>query len=166
MMMEANSIMDHHDDPAVGREPVLVRPMTRADLEAVAALSEQLGYPIAGDALAHHFELLRGAPENALFVAEHMDDEQVVGWAHVAGRVSLETGPFAQISRIVVEERRRGHGIGRALMAAAEAWEAERGYDVTRLWSNVVRERAHHFYADLGYEHIKTSKVFRKILES
>ena len=49
-------------------------------------------------------------------------------------------------------------------MAAAEAWAAARGYDVMRLWSNVVRERAHRFYEELGYEHVKTSKVFRKAL--
>ncbi len=155
-------MMDANDD----RETpwVRVRPMARGDLEAVAALSAQLGYPVAGDALAHHFELLQEAPENALLVTEETGDEQVVGWVHVAGRVSLETGPFAQISGIVVDERVRGRGVGRELMAAAEAWAAARGYDVMRLWSNVVRERAHRFYEELGYEHIKTSKVFRKAL--
>lgn len=146
--------------------PVRVRPMARGDLETVAALSAQLGYPIADDALAHYFELLQEAPENTLLVAEAASDEQVVGWVHVAGRISLETGPFAQISGIVVDERLRGRGIGRALMAAAEGWALDRGYDVMRLWSNVVRERAHRFYDGLGYEHIKTSKVFLKVLNS
>jgi GNAT superfamily N-acetyltransferase len=159
-------MMNLDDDRDPETAPVRVRPMARADLDAVAALSVQLGYPIAGDALAHHFELLREQPENALLVAEQGDDEQVVGWVHVAGRVSLETGPFAQISGIVVDERVRGQGVGRALMAVAEAWAAERGYDVMRLWSNIVRERAHHFYENLGYEHVKTSKVFLKALES
>ncbi len=158
-------------DPNDEREApsVRVRPMARADLEAVAELSAQLGYPVTADALAHHFELLREAPENVLFVAEETaepDDEQVVGWVHVAGRISLETGPFAQISGIVVDERVRGRGVGRALMAAAEAWAAARGYDVMRLWSNIVRERAHRFYEGLGYEHVKTSKVFLKALDS
>lgn len=161
--------MMHLDDRDSARDtqespPVRVRPMARGDLAAVAELCAQLGYPIAGDALAHHFELLREAPQNALLVAEETGDEQVVGWVHVAGRVSLETGPFAQISGIVVDEHERGQGVGRALMAAAEAWADERGYDELRLWSNVVRERAHHFYEQLGYEHVKTSKVFRKAL--
>ena len=153
-------------EPNDDREPapVRVRPMERADLEAVASLSAQLGYPIAQDALTHHFELLGAAPENALLVAEDTADEQVVGWVHVAGRVSLETGPFAQVSGIVVDERERGRGVGGALMGAAEGWATERGYDVMRLWSNIVRERAHHFYEQLGYEHVKTSKVFRKVL--
>lgn len=155
-------MMDANDDRETA--PVRVRPMVHSDLEAVAALSAQLGYPVAHDALAHYFELIQEAPENALFVAEETSDEQVVGWVHVAGRISLDTGPFAQISGIVVDERVRGRGVGRALMATAEAWAAARGYDVMRLWSNVVRERAHRFYEDLGYEHVKTSKVFLKAL--
>lgn len=145
---------------------VRVRPMTRGDLSAVTTLCAQLGYPETEEAIAHRFELLLASPHDTLLVAEDTQDadERVVGWIHLAGRVVLEAEPFAQVAGIVVDERVRGRGVGRALMAAAEAWAAARGYDEVRLWSNIVRERAHRFYEGLGYEHVKTSKVFRKAI--
>lgn len=155
-------MMDPHDD----RETLAarVRPMARADLEMVTELCAQLGYPAAPDQLAHRFELVLEQPQNALFVAEDTDGERVAGWVHVAGRIYLADEPFAQVAGIVVDERERSRGVGRALMMAAEAWATTHGYDEVRLWSNIVRERAHHFYEQLGYEHAKTSKVFRKVL--
>jgi GNAT superfamily N-acetyltransferase len=145
---------------------VRVRPMTRGDLPAVTALCAQLGYPETEEAITHRFELLLASPHDTLLVAEdaHDVEERVVGWIHLAGRVLLEAEPFAQVAGIVVDEQARGKGVGRALMAVAESWAAERGYDEVRLWSNIVRERAHRFYEGLGYEHVKTSKVFRKTL--
>ncbi|MFI5271589.1 MAG: GNAT family N-acetyltransferase [Ktedonobacterales bacterium] len=140
-----------------------VRPMARADLEAVVTLCAQLGYPVRPDQLTHRFELVLEAPQNALFVVEDAG-ERVIGWLHMAGRVVLEADPFAQVAGIVVDEAARGHDAGRALMAAAESWAAANGYDEVCLWSNTVREGAHRFYEDLGYEHVKTSKVFRKAL--
>ncbi|HEU5441557.1 MAG TPA: GNAT family N-acetyltransferase [Ktedonobacterales bacterium] len=140
---------------------VRVRPMARGDLPAVTALCTQLGYPETEEAITHRFELLLASPHDTLLVAQD-GEERVVGWIHLAGRVLLEAEPFAQVAGIVVDERVRGKSVGRALMAAAEAWADERGYDEVRLWSNIVRERAHRFYEGLGYEHVKTSKVFRK----
>jgi GNAT superfamily N-acetyltransferase len=145
---------------------VHVRPMARGDLAAVTALCAQLGYPTTEEAITHRFELVLAAPNETLLVAEDAQDaeERVVGWIQLAGRAVLEAEPFVQVAGIVVDEREQSRGVGRALMAAAERWAAERGYDEVRLWSNVVRERAHRFYEGLGYEHIKTSKVFRKTL--
>jgi len=144
--------------------PVRVRPMARGDLTAVTALCAQLGYLTTQESITHRFELVLASPTETLLVAENTRNaaEPIVGWIHLAGRVVLEAEPFAQVAGIVVDEHMRGRGIGRVLMAAAERWAAERGYDEVRLWSNIVRERAHRFYEGLGYEHIKTSKVFHK----
>jgi GNAT superfamily N-acetyltransferase len=49
-------------------------------------------------------------------------------------------------------------------MSAAERWAIEQGYRMVTLRSNVKRLRAHAFYERLGYETIKTSKSFCKIL--
>lgn len=140
-----------------------IRPMTTADADDVAALAQQLGYPAQTAQIIHRFELLMEQPGNALFVAED-DDERVVGWVHVVGRVYLDSDPFAQVGGIVVDEARRGQGVGRLLLATAEQWAAERGYDEIRLWSNIVRNDAHAFYEHLGYAPVKTSHVFRKAL--
>jgi GNAT superfamily N-acetyltransferase len=140
-----------------------IRPMTTSDADEVAALCGQLGYPSTVAQIAHRFSLLIEQRDNVVFVAED-GDEQIVGWIHVVGRVYLDADPFAQIGGIVVDERRRGQGVGRALLAQAEEWANSRGYDEIRLWSNVVRSEAHAFYEQLGYAPVKTSYVFSKPL--
>lgn len=144
-----------------------IRPMTAADAGEVAALCGQLGYPSTPAQVAHRFGLLAERPESAVFVAEAEDDEaeeRVAGFVHVQGRLAVESDPRAEIAGLVVEEARRGAGVGRALMAAAEDWAADHGYDEVTLHSNVARERAHHFYQSLGYAITKSSHMFRKAL--
>ncbi|HLZ24415.1 MAG TPA: GNAT family N-acetyltransferase [Ktedonobacterales bacterium] len=140
-----------------------IRPMMASDAEEVAALTEQLGYPATTVQIVHRLGLLMEQPGNALFVAED-GDERIMGWIHVVGRVYLDSDPFAQVGGIVVDERRRGQGVGRALLTQAEQWAEARGYDELRLWSSVMRAGAHAFYERLGYEPVKTSYVFRKTL--
>jgi GNAT superfamily N-acetyltransferase len=142
-----------------------IRPMRKDDAEEVASLSGQLGYSSAPVQIAHRFSLVLACPEQALYVAED-DDVRLAGWIHVYGRVGLAQDPHAEISGLVVDERVRGQGTGRALMAAAERWAVARGYDAMRLHSNVVRDRAHGFYQHLGYEIGKTSYVFHKTLDT
>lgn len=140
-----------------------VRPMTSAEAEEVAALCSQLGYPASPAEVAHRLSLLDGHEDSAAFVAED-SDESIAGWIQVAGRVLLETAPYAEVGGLIVDERLRGQGIGRMLLDAAEAWAQRRGYDELRLRSNIVREDAHAFYAHLGYEPMATSHLFRKPL--
>ena len=70
----------------------------------------------------------------------------------------------AEIQGRVVAERHRGTGVGRALVARAEAWAAERGPGVIRVRSRSTRTGAHEFYGALGYEVVKTSVASRKRL--
>ncbi|HST90349.1 MAG TPA: GNAT family N-acetyltransferase [Ktedonobacterales bacterium] len=144
-----------------------IRSMTAGDAGEVAALCGQLGYPSTPAQVAHRFGLLAERPENAVFVAEDEDEEaekRIAGFVHVQGRLTMESDPCAEIAGLVVDEARRGAGVGRALVAVAEAWAAERGYDEVTLRSNVARERAHRFYQSLGYTITKSSHVFRKAL--
>ena len=145
-----------------------IRPMTAGDAGEVAALCGQLGYPSTSAQVAHRFGLLAERPESAIFVAEDEDDEaeveRIAGFIHVQGRLAVESDPRAEIAGLVVDEARRGAGVGQALVAAAEGWAAERGYDEVTLHSNVARERAHRFYQSLGYAITKSSHLFRKAL--
>lgn len=144
-----------------------IRSMRAGDAGEIAALCEQLGYPSTPAQVAHRFGLLAERPESAVFVAEDEDeaaDERIAGFVHVQGRLAVESDPRAEIAGLVVDAVRRGEGVGRALMAAAERWAADRGYDEVTLHSNVARERAHRFYQSLGYEMTKSSHVFRKAL--
>lgn len=140
-----------------------VRTMTLADAAAVARLATQLGYPSTAAEIERRLRLVGDDPDHSLLVAE-APDGQVVGWVHINGRLLLEAEPFAEIGGLVVDEAWRGQGAGRALVAAAERWAAERGYAEVCVRSNVVREAAHRFYEGLGYRVVKSQKTFRKIV--
>jgi GNAT superfamily N-acetyltransferase len=65
---------------------------------------------------------------------------------------------------MVVDEKKRRSGVGRALMAAAERWAKSRGVKLLRLRTEISRADAHAFYESLGYARLKTQHVYRKPL--
>jgi GNAT superfamily N-acetyltransferase len=87
-----------------------------------------------------------------------------VGWIDVGIVHHLQTGAKAEIGGLIVAAGRRGLGIGRTLVEAAERWAAEQGLGDLVVRSQIKREAAHKFYLDLGYERVKTSAVFSKTL--
>ncbi len=141
---------------------VRIRPMTTADVERVATLCGQLGYPSPAADVAKRFETLRSRPNDAILVAE--DDGIIAGWVHVHEDLTLETGPFAELGGLVVDEKVHRRGAGRLLVETAERWAVAHGYREMRVRSNVIRAGAHEFYRRLGYEVIKTQLNFRKAL--
>jgi GNAT superfamily N-acetyltransferase len=140
-----------------------IRLATAADAEEIARLSEQLGYPATGDEAMQRLKAINRYPEHAVFVADA--NGGLAGWIHVFLRPSLTTEPSAEVAALVVDEHTRSHGLGQALLAEAERWTIEQGHRTVTLRSNVKRVRAHAFYERLGYETIKTSKSFRKIVD-
>lgn len=139
------------------------RPMETNDLAVVAVLATQLGYPSTLDQLERRWERVRSDPDRAVFVAELATGE-VVGWVDVHGVHGLAVEPYAAVAGLVVDEAARGQGVGRCLMAAAERWACEEGYQEIQLRSNVTRHAAHAFYARLGYQVMKRSLAFHKRL--
>ncbi|HEY4595273.1 MAG TPA: GNAT family N-acetyltransferase, partial [Thermoanaerobaculia bacterium] len=63
---------------------------------------------------------------------------------------------------LVVDESRRGGGIGAALVEAAAEWAAGHGFRTLRVRSNAVRERTHAFYERLGFARTKSQIVFAR----
>jgi GNAT superfamily N-acetyltransferase len=139
------------------------RNMAEDDARAVARLCTELGYPASEDQVRRRFRALGGAEDRELLVA-HSDVGDVVGWVHAHVSRLLHTDPVAEILGLVVDEARRGKGIGRLLMAEAERWAAKKGCGEARLRSNVFRQDAHRFYEGIGYEVRATSLVFHKAL--
>ncbi|HPF38426.1 MAG TPA: GNAT family N-acetyltransferase [Phycisphaerae bacterium] len=138
-----------------------LRKCRAADLPAVLRLSAQLGYPSSADSLTARFSEIEASGADAVFVRENATGD-VVGWIHISRRTLLESGPFAEIVGLVVDESARGQGVGAALVRQAEDWAAENGLTDIRLRSNVVRASAHRFYERLGYVPIKRQAVFQK----
>ena len=137
--------------------------MTAADVERVAALSGELGYPSTPEQVTSRFRLIEERPDAIAFVATDAGGS-VQGWVHVYGRYHLESDRTAEIGGLVVAPELRGQGIGRTLMSAAESWSRERGYGQVRLGSNVLRAEAHRFYQGLGYTIAKSHYRFQKTI--
>jgi GNAT superfamily N-acetyltransferase len=134
------------------------------DAERVAELSGELGYPRRKEDVARRLRALARERDDVVWVAED-DSGRVVGFLHACARQNLIVEPSCEIAALVVDESRRGQGVGRALMAHAEAWARSRGLTIVMLRSRVERTQAHAFYERLGYELLKTQRCFRRRME-
>jgi GNAT superfamily N-acetyltransferase len=144
---------------------VRVRRMTEEDAEPVNELVLQLGYPSDLGKTETAIRTVLGSEIADAFVAEDSEG-RVIGWAHVFMAPFIESGPNAELGGLVVEEKHRGGGAGRALIARVEEWAKARGAHELSLRSNIVRDGAHKFYKHLGFEVQKTQHKFRKKLEA
>jgi GNAT superfamily N-acetyltransferase len=135
----------------------LVRPMNRNDLEAVGAMSDQLGYPVDSADLNVRFEELSKLPNHALMVCE---DSTVKGWIHLEAVFDLIEEQKVEIKALVVDESSRGRGTGSHLVKAACEWAKTYGVSTIYLSCNIIRDRAHKFYEREGFIKVKTSHFF------
>ena len=133
------------------------------DYPRMAELAGQLGYPSNPDDIGRRLAGLIITGEHVVFVAQ-LADGTIAGWIGAFVYRCVEADARVEISGLVVDERFRSRAVGRVLPDRAEMWAREKGFSATGLRSNVIRERAHAFYARQGYEHTKTQKSFRKKL--
>jgi len=146
---------------------VTIRRARQGDAERLAELSGELGYPATSEEIGKRLRRMKPAWQHAVLVAETRRDgkkREVIGWLHVSVSHLLEVGTRAEVNGLVVAERQRSQGAGAQLLEAAETWARRRGCRSMSVRSNVIRDRAHQFYARQGYEHYKTQKAFRKNL--
>jgi GNAT superfamily N-acetyltransferase len=143
---------------------VKIRPATVGDVSDIASLAGQLGYPTAAAQAAERLGPLLANPDQAFFVAEAPEGE-VIGWTHVYVTRLVESEPFAELGGFVVEENRRGGGVGKKLLAATENWIREQGVAKFRIRSRVDRAGAHAFYERLGFKVTKDQRIFDKYLD-
>ena len=141
---------------------VLVRVISHEDATVVAELCRQLGYEVSPEMVAEQIGSLSGTTSQVAFVACVGTD--VVGWIEAAITHHLQSPPYSLIGGLVVREGMRSMGVGRRLCAEVEEWSREKGIAVVRVTSRSSRGDAHRFYLRDGYERIKTSAVFEKVL--
>jgi len=140
-----------------------IRPAKSRDSARLAILCTELGYPATADEMKARLRHITPHADHAVFVAETSESE-VIGWLHASASYLLESPRRAEVNGLVVGEGRRSKGAGALLMNAAENWARRRKCVSMSVRSNVIRERAHAFYLQNGYEHYKTQKAFRKPL--
>ena len=90
-----------------------------------------------------------GQPSNVVYVA--VDDGQIVGVVHAAERTHFTGQIDAYVGELITAAGQERRGVGRALMAAAEAWGAARGLGYLTLETGAANASARAFYASLGY---------------
>jgi GNAT superfamily N-acetyltransferase len=142
----------------------VIRDALETDAEPIALLSGQLGYPVDSRVIQERLGQIRRHGDGRVFVAEL--EGKIVGWIHVYGVHVLEAPAHALIGGLVIDEKHRGQGIGRRLMAAVEQWAADSGYTSIRVRSNVIRKGAHIFYPRLGYSVLKQQLVYSRDLST
>ncbi len=147
--------------PAPKPEPPLsIREARPADAEAIAALIVALGAEATPADVKRRLAVLKKAGLPVL-VAERGEIAGVLTTS--SAQVLHRPRPVGRITMMVVAEKLRGQGIGRALLAEAEKRLAAMGCGLIELTSDTRRLRAHAFYERLGYE--RTSHRFSKTLQ-
>jgi GNAT superfamily N-acetyltransferase len=141
---------------------VLIRPAKHEDVETIALLAGQLGYRTTTAEVADRLRKIDDRGDARVLVASQ--EGLVLGWVHVQGSHSIESPAHAVIVGLVVEETRRGTGIGLLLVRAAEDWAESMGYPYVRVRTNVTRMETHGFYEHLGYTSSKRQVVYIKLL--
>lgn len=139
---------------------VRIRPAAPADAPALARLLGELGYPTeSGDVPTRLTRLVHEG--GTVLVAD--GDAGPIGLAALAAHATLHSSkPVAYITALVVSAETRGQGVGRALVAAAEAWARERGCGRLSVTSAERRADAHAFYPSCGMPY--TGRRFAKAL--
>lgn len=141
------------------------RRATIEDAAVITKLALELGYDCDIPAMRHRLGLVADVADQAVFVAA-LDGAEVVGWVHVATRVSLTSPAFVEVFGLIVSSAYRRLGIGRALMERCESWaESIRVHDI-RVRSQSHRQDANDFYLARGYTAIKEQRVYQRRVEA
>ncbi|HWD86580.1 MAG TPA: GNAT family N-acetyltransferase [Mucilaginibacter sp.] len=144
-------------------ENIIVRNAGPEDIEDMALLMTQLGYPTSPREMRIRFESIASHPDYCTLIARAGDE--IVGLAGLVKGLYYEyNGEYLRILAFVVKESGRKRGIGRVLLKACEQWGVSQGLNVAVLNSGnrAAREAAHAFYQKMGYK-IKSSGFIKQL---
>jgi (aminoalkyl)phosphonate N-acetyltransferase len=143
---------------------VTIRPANGQDARRVHALIESLeeGQRFEfGPFRQKYMQNLRD-PSLVYLVAD--DGGDAVAFGSLAFLSPLHHAePVAEIVELIVDEAFRGQAVGERLVAEMKARAAGRGCGTLEVASNLARQRAHRFYARLGFKmtHCKLTMAMR-----
>jgi ribosomal protein S18 acetylase RimI-like enzyme len=141
--------------------PLRIREADSVDAEAIARLLAELGYDARPDDVAERIARLARLGEPVLLARRGDETLGCLTW-HVTPNIHRPY-PVGRITMLVVTASARRHGIGRALMRAAEERLIARGCGLVEVTSNAKLRAAHAFYRRLGFE--RTSYRFARAIE-
>jgi len=109
----------------------------------------------------------RSRSDAEVFVAE--DGKGILfGFVEVGARSYADgcgSSPVGYIEAWYVDPSMRRHGVGRALLAAAERWARERGYREMASDALLDNDVSHAAHRHSGYEEVERSVKFRKTID-
>ena len=121
------------------------------DSQALAKLITQLGYPTSQDEMSDRLAAIFSDPDYMTFVAEYQS--KVVGMIGLGVFKYYEkNGVYGRVVTLVVDEERRGEGVGSSLVAEAERWLQRRSATACVINCGKQRKDTHRFYERRGYE--------------
>lgn len=107
-------------------------------------------------------EDIENSPNHKMYLANLCG--VVCGWIVVEKRIFLGAGHKGEITAVVVSAEYRKHGVGRALLIAAEKWAQSKALRHLVVRSNLNRTESHDFYLNTGFGYTKTAHNYQKAL--
>jgi N-acetylglutamate synthase-like GNAT family acetyltransferase len=147
----------------LSKDNLIIRDARIEDIQALALLMNDLGYPTNTGEMETRFNKINSHPDYKTIVAEL--NNEVVGMAGLCKGIYYEMdGLYMRILAFVVKESCRKMGIGKKLILAAENWAVEQGLKTILINSGnrVERQASHLFYEQMGYE-VKSSGFVKKL---
>ena len=136
-----------------------LREISVHDAVQITSLSHQLGYTLDVEETSSQIRDVVSHMDHCAFVAIH--EENIIGWIHAFIALRIESRPYVEIAGLVVDEKYRGRGAGKALVEKIKTWAVEKNIRCVRVRCNTVRKEAHHFYNKLGFALSKEQKIFQ-----
>lgn len=137
---------------------MIIREWEPEDLDELVQLNYQWGYETNKDLVAANLQRIKGLNNAEVFVAEN--ELQVAGFIYVMEHIIIGGLPFAEVHGLVVNEKIRRQGIGKALIEKAKSWGKAKDLNKLRLRTNIKREETNAFYPKIGFSIIKKQNVY------
>jgi GNAT superfamily N-acetyltransferase len=132
--------------------PVTVRPASLADAADVASCLAELGYGTPVEVVTENLVAVAASDADAVFVATESQSATVLGVASVHLLPLFHApGSLARLTALAVRRSAQRRGVGRALLAAAEAFAWAAGCKRMEVTSGDHRPAAHALYRAVGY---------------
>jgi N-acetylglutamate synthase-like GNAT family acetyltransferase len=139
---------------------ITVRSARKEDCSGITELTNQLGYPSTLEKICEIMDLVLVHNDHQVYIA--IKDDTLVGYIHLIQSMRIGSSPFIEIAAFIIDESARSIGVGSSLINETERWASGLGLKDIRIRSNIIRQEAHKFFQNRGFQNIKTQEVFAK----
>ncbi len=134
---------------------------TQTDALEIVRLLTSLGHDTSVDEINERWD--KWVSDGNLAFVFRKNEENLAGLITLHKMFVLHRPHYVgRITALIVDEKFRGQGIGRALVETAEVYLKSAGCGLLEITSNKRLKKAHLFYEQLGYE--RTSERFGKTI--